>query len=102
MSAHTRGPWVALPCEADKKYLRVRGTRLGARYKIANVLVPEYEGAEDREVDETFANALLIAAAPDLLDALRRLLDDADEFLTLQGRRKLAHDAVAKATGVAP
>lgn len=46
------------------------------------------------------ANARLIASAPDLLEALQRLLNlDADEYLTAQGVRNLARAAVAKATG---
>ncbi len=66
---YTPGPWAVLPEECDKPYIRVRGTRLGGRYKIANVLTPVYEGAPDREANETRANARLIAAAPDLLEA---------------------------------
>ncbi len=68
---HTQGPWEALPEEGDRAYIRVRGTRLGSRYKIANVLTPVYEGVHEREAEETRANASLIAAAPDLLEALK-------------------------------
>lgn len=70
---HTRGPWTVLPEEVDRDYIRVRGTRLGERYKVANVLTPTGEGVPAREADETRANARLIAAAPDLLDALEGL-----------------------------
>jgi hypothetical protein len=70
---HTPGPWAALPEEADKPYLRIRGTRLGGRYKIANVIEPCYEGARQIEAEESRANARLIAAAPDLLEALRKI-----------------------------
>ena len=46
MSAqHTPGPWASLPDECDKPYIRIRGTQLGSRYKIANVLTPVYEAA---------------------------------------------------------
>ena len=41
---HTQGPWTLLPEEADKDYLRIRGTRLGGRYKVANVHHIRYEG----------------------------------------------------------
>lgn len=68
---HTPGPWVALPEEVDKPYIRVRGTRLGGRYKIANVVTPVYEGVHEKEAEETRANARLIAAAPELLVALQ-------------------------------
>jgi hypothetical protein len=68
---HTPGPWQTLPEEADKAYIRVRGTRLGSRYKVANVVTLDYAGVHPREAEETRANARLIAAAPELLDALR-------------------------------
>ena len=63
MSAkHTPTPWVVLPEECDKPYIRVRGTVLGARFKVANVLAPVYEGVHQREAEETRANARRIAA----------------------------------------
>lgn len=71
MSEHTPGPWQVLPEECDKPYIRIRGTVLGCRYKIANVLTPHYEGVHEREAAETRANARLIAAAPELLEALK-------------------------------
>lgn len=67
MSAHTPGPWLILPEESDKPYLRIRGNRLGGQYKIANVLT-----AGDAE---TLANARLIAAAPELLEALKQAIE---------------------------
>lgn len=67
---HTPGPWQTLPEECDKPYFRIRGTMLGCRYKIANVLTPVYEGVHAREAIETRANARIIAAAPELLEAL--------------------------------
>ena len=71
MSKHTPGPWQTMPEECDKAYIRVRGTALGNRYKVANVLTPTYEGVHQSEAEETRRNAQLIAAAPELLDALR-------------------------------
>ena len=71
---HTAGPWQALPEECDKPYIRVRGTALGGRYKIANVMTPTYDGVHPREAEETRRNAQLIAAAPELLAALEGLL----------------------------
>ena len=71
---HTPGPWQVLPAESEKDYLRIRGTVLGSRYKVANVhrqsflaIGPELN---DREESESFANAELIADAPELLQAL--------------------------------
>ena len=72
---HTPGPWTVKPEEVDRAYIRIRGTRLGGRFKIANVLTPNYEGSHPREADETRANARLIAAAPDLLEALQAAVE---------------------------
>ncbi len=92
----TPGPWAVLPEEVDKHYIRIRGTRLGGRYKVANVLTPFYEGVPAREANETRANANLIAAAPELLEVLQavvRIADrDTEEF-------KAAKAAIAKALG---
>lgn len=70
MSKHTPGPWSVWPEEVDKPYIRVRGTAVGGRFKIANVLTPIYEGVAQREAEQTRANARLIAAAPELLAML--------------------------------
>ena len=73
-SQHTPGPWKSLPEEADKPYIRIRGTALGRRYKIANVMDPTYNGATDQDFEETRANARLIAAAPEMLEVLQDML----------------------------
>lgn len=70
----TKAPWTVLPEEVDRNYIRIRGTRLGERYKIANVITPVYENVHPREAEETRANATLIATAPELLEALEALL----------------------------
>lgn len=73
MNKFTPGPWKILPEEAGKDYIRIRGTALGRRYKIANVLTPTYEVVHTRETEETRANANLIAAAPEMLDMLKKM-----------------------------
>lgn len=106
---HTPGPWTVLPEEADKDYLRIRGTRLGGRYKVANVHHIRYEGVHavvrERDDAESMANARLIAAAPELLEALQGLVAVLDKQLhsphaaaraSPLGR---ARAAIAKATG---
>jgi len=81
------GPWDALPEEVGKAYIRIRGTVLGARYKIANVICPTYDGLPDREIEETRNNADLIAHAPDDIRYLLDELKKAREALRAIARR---------------
>lgn len=108
MSAHTQGPWSCLPEEIGKDYIRIRGTRLGGRYKVANVQASIYKGVHEHEILETRANARLIAAAPDLLAALKDLADDISERFDMEcsstnpgmvQAARNARAAIAKATG---
>lgn len=94
----TTGEWRLLPEEVDKSYIRVRGTLLGGRYKIANILTPVYENVHSREADETRANANLISAAPDLLEALQDALQAFDKHGEYP-EWDLARAAIAKALG---
>ena len=75
---HTPGPWNTLPEEVDKTYIRVRGTRLGCRYKVANVMTPDYVCVHPREAEETRANARLIAAAPCMYSLLEIMAENGD------------------------
>lgn len=102
MSKHTEGPWAVLDEEADKSYIRIRGTRLGGRYKVANVLAGN-DAAADWVRDESRANARLIAAAPDLLEALKAcaavVAGDTMHKQGLIDALELARAAILKATG---
>ncbi|WP_244828926.1 hypothetical protein [Caballeronia sp. TF1N1] len=71
---HTRGPWMVLPDEDDKPYVRIRGSLAGTRFKIANVLKPIYKDPPEWEAEETLANVRLIETAPDLLAVAREAL----------------------------
>lgn len=99
---HTPGPWRVLPAESDKDYLRVRGTQLGCRYKIANIHQVRIDGMSDsfRQHDdaESKANARLIAAAPELLDALTECLE-CEFAVSEKAAIAQARAAIAKATG---
>lgn len=108
---HTPGSWIVLPEEADKEYLRIRGTRLGGRYKIANVhcvkYVGMYEAISQQEEEESLANARLIAAAPELLEALIAMEREKSDYMRLnhlgdpsnETTNKMARAAIAKAQG---
>ena len=112
MRKFTKGPWQVLPEEADKDYIRIRGTVCGGRYKVANVPTPTYEGVHPRELEETQANAALIAAAPELLAALEAVIEwydmEADHSIepdfykrmaSCQVSEDMAREAIAKAKG---
>lgn len=83
-AAHTPGPWL-----------------IGAETPMRPTFTIYNKPFGLGDVAEVYsdADANLIAAAPDLLDALVRLLKNDDEFLTAQGLRNLAKAAIAKATG---
>ena len=70
----TDGPWCVKEIEFDKEYIRVRGTRLGQKFKIANVIDLKNHHDESKwcraDRAESLANAHLIAAAPDMYQLL--------------------------------
>lgn len=86
--------WEVFPEEDDKPYIRIRGTCPGGRYKVANVPKPSDEGHDGWALHEARADAHLIAAAPDMLDALEGLLNALPSATThpaiAQARRALA------------
>lgn len=82
MSAHTPGPW---------KFLDVIG---GCSVYAGRRQVLAYHSSPDAE---NKANARLIAAAPDLLDALQAAV--ASGIIDHDGEPDAARAAIAKATG---
>lgn len=94
---HTPGPW------------RINGSLITSQAAMAlqvAIVYPPKVGNAPRDIDERDANARLIAAAPDLLDALRLLLDGlqtyAPEFmhgLPKADYIRAARAAIAKAEG---
>lgn len=100
---YTPAPWTALPSEDGKDYIRIRGIKLGVRYKIANVLAPVYKEELEYEDEESQADALLIAAAPDLLEALKELCDAMHSHgFHFDPSLKTAEAVITKATGGTP
>ncbi|MBP8176362.1 MAG: hypothetical protein KAX77_01235 [Xanthomonadales bacterium] len=92
MSAHTPGPWeLDHGDDGDNFTIRADGefvTRLTkSRY------------TDDRRDPEAYANAALIAAAPDLLAALRAMIGDGVTIEQFHNREVLARAAIARAEG---
>ena len=94
---HTPGPWMAIESQPGVHWIDIRETIGGAIATVWN----DYEGANSR----------LIAAAPELLEALETLLvregehpdfeDDADgcDLVVTVGDIRKARAAIAKARG---
>ena len=80
MEKFTQGEWKILPFEEDREYIRIRGTALSRRYKIANVIDLKRHHDDSkwcrREREESIANANLITAAPKMYKALKDLVEN--------------------------
>lgn len=97
---HTPGPWTA----GEEFCINPRPIGDGRRY---DGLIPVgfafvMDSARDRK--EVIANQNLMAAAPDLLEALEELLhapdpDEVEDFTPLYRAIAKAHAAIAKAKG---
>ena len=93
MSKHTPGPWITAPVDAPRVIRDDRG------YCVASVSTYTSRRLPERSADETTANAHLVAAAPEMLEALKELvfranLADEDNWIEVR-----AMDAIAKAEG---
>lgn len=87
----TKGPWVAAEDFGGGSGDEVFGYSVTSA-SGADIL---YFGADDRP--ETEANARLIAAAPELYEALRGLVDDDDAGVSLADQRARSADRIAAA-----
>lgn len=96
---HTPGPWTP---EFGEAY-RVRAQQDGGQVAIMMNLKGRHGLAGRRNGDEVAANARLMAAAPELMDALKALLnyDNLGAYERADVRQK-ARAAIAKATGGQP
>lgn len=97
MTQHTPGPWYAVQFEKNARYQIVnqaaRLSQSGARF-IAELRGPLWPGVpQGPEID---ANANLIAAAPDLLAALKAVVELSDRKHDAWDAAKAA---IAKAEG---
>lgn len=105
MSGHTKGPWsrsgvrvkLRLPGGSSDSH-EVFATVDGVQEAVAYALYSDRNGLHS----ETFANARLIAAAPDLLDACQRALRHAQNIgIDSDGSSyvNILRAAITKATG---
>jgi hypothetical protein len=94
---HTNGPWEAVRNTAFWEIVPVNAGQDGVPFHVGDVCASA-PGEPDSGLQE--ANARLIAAAPDLLEALRGLLD---VYLNDQGYlpevEQKARSAISRATG---
>lgn len=97
MSAHTPGPWKVRKHWSDEGSFEVYPTRgkkpaYGQWSAVAEVCADPGDGESARK------NANLIAAAPDLLEALKLVRDAAWPHLFIE-QQNVIDAAIAKATG---
>ena len=111
MSKHTPGPWEVIGQHVFTKLgaANAHGSKASERdgWNIATInpwaCTNQDEEEEDMPVSETMANACLIAAAPDLLEALEYMLETCPGIDNVGDEaRKQARAAIAKAKGEQP
>ena len=95
MTTHTRGPWTAIISPASKRTPHSAMVSTGHHPSLA--IEATNSGADQAE---DAANALLIAAAPDLLEALRTVTILYGDLFAADAK-SMARAAIAKA-GIAP
>ena len=98
MNKHTPWPWFANGRSIKRDY-RLIGLTEDAGEIIASVMGGETSGPRFIESSsECQANARLIAAAPELLDALKQIKSNANMYHA-ETISEIARAAIAKATG---
>lgn len=93
MNKHTPGPWFV---DHKSPFLVRAGDDIDGRH-IAHIGPANYTPRFD--VDEP--NAKLIAAAPDLLEALSEIINDGGKFVMTNETHRKARAAIARAIGEA-
>ena len=92
----TPGPWKIKHSES-KKAFNIISSRLGTKHKIARI---PYECEGDLKL-EAASDAKLIAAAPELLEALNKIAQFSDignDFKAVVIMKSIAVDVIKKAT----
>jgi hypothetical protein len=95
MTTHTAGPWSV---QTTKTRLGLDKLHIATRDNVTEIAI-----MRNTYAPRTLANARLIAAAPDMLDALCRIADGQwpDNIAETEGTlamREVAREAIAKAT----
>ena len=97
-AAHTPGPWEVYEQEDGSDSIRTIKNEINQpRY----VVIPD-QGICGKDVGQAEANARLIAAAPDLLEAVKRLIKDLEPAYmpgSIPGSIEAGCAAIAKAEG---
>lgn len=93
MSGYTKGPWSTSSYSDSEGKFHVMNAE---GYAIADMA---FEYSSIKNADEHEANALLIAAGPDLFEALVRIMGGTTDLQDALGAAKQAHAAIAKAKG---
>lgn len=92
---HTPGPWLIKKRHDEPEYSNsILSVEADGKDFVDSVAT--LYGCED---PEKLANARLIAAAPELLQALQNLVSDIDDGTVYGQRLAQAHAAIANATG---
>ena len=91
MTKHTAGPWAAEFGEAYK----VRAQQDGGLVAILFHLKGQFGMSGRRDGDEVAANARLIAAAPELFEALKEMIHQFDQFNVNEFEARAIKDARA-------
>lgn len=100
MSTHTPGPWEIADL-AHGLIVRTESLRKSKYGASRYAAIGGFDRSDPQQFAEALANARLIAAAPDLLEALGLLLNDVGRASSLPGA-VLARAAIKKATEVKP
>ena len=101
MSKHTPGPWFRMGDTVGNFAPRYTTEIVyeSQRHNSKDGYWPICFMTDEPPTNELESNARLIAAAPDLLEALRSITDAADEKRVTAKHYEIARAAIAKATG---
>jgi hypothetical protein len=99
MSKHTPGPWAANPSNAERYSQYVAPKDLKSWPYDVVAYIPEAYGDKCTFPGAHMANARLIAAAPDLLDALQSVVSAWETGKPYVNEMGAARAAIARATG---